>query len=90
MNGTITMPDGTELPLTAIALSTLKGQISGTCRITPSVGAYVRQQAREEGLLKLADGRRAKIRLGGARPSNTGGKQEPADVFHFQLVEGWD
>jgi hypothetical protein len=90
MNGTITMPDGTELPLTAIALSTLKGQISGTCRITPTVGVYVRQHARDEGLLKLADGRRAKIRLGGARPSNTVGNQEPADVFHFQLVEGWD
>jgi hypothetical protein len=90
MNGTITMPDGTELPLSAISLSTSKGQVTGTCRITPTVGVYVRQHAREEGQLKLADGRQAKVRVGGARPSNTGGNQEPLDVFHFQLVEGWD
>ena len=89
MNGTITMPDGTELPLSAITLSTSKGLISGTCRITPTVGAYVRQHAREEGRLKLADGRRANVRVGGARPSNPGSHQEPMDVFHFQLVEGW-
>jgi hypothetical protein len=54
------------------------------------VGVYARQHAREEGQLKLADGRQAKVRVGGARPSNPGGDQEPLDVFHFQLVEGWD
>jgi len=90
MNGTLTMPDGTVILLTAIALQTTKGHIAGTCRITPTEGIYVRRQAREVGQLKLVDGRSAQVRLGGVRPSNPVNQQDPMDVFHFQFVEGWD
>lgn len=88
--GTITMPDGTAIRLTAVALSTTKGHIAGTAHISPTDGVYVRQHARETGHLKLADGRAAAVRLGGVRPSNPPPNQAPLDVFHFQLVEGWD
>jgi hypothetical protein len=90
MTGTITMPDGTVIPVTALMLNTIKGQIQATSRITPASGVYARQHAREEGHLKLADGRQAKVRLGGVRPSNPVPGQDPSEVFHFQLVEGWD
>jgi hypothetical protein len=90
MTGTITMPDGTEIPLTAIMLNTIKGQVQATGRITPASAVYTRQHAREEGQLQLADGRQARVRLGGVRPSNPVKDQDPTEVFHFQLVEGWD
>ena len=90
MNGTLTLPDGTELPLTAITLRTIKGRMEGTGRLTPSAGSVARQHARAEGLLHLADGRGALVRVGGVRPSQTGNNQEPMDVFHFQLVDSWD
>jgi len=90
MTGTLTMPDGTELLLTAITLRTIKGRIEGTGRLTATAGAYARQQARAEGQLHLADGRSARVRVGGVRPSNPVNNQEPMEVFHFQLVAGWD
>jgi hypothetical protein len=90
MTGTLTMPDGTALLLSAVTLRTIKGNIEGTARITPAHGVYARQHARETGQLRLEDGRSATVRLGGVRPSNPVPHQEPLDVFHFQLVAGWD
>lgn len=90
MDGTLTLPDGTELLLTAITLRTIKGRIEGTCRLAPGAGLSARQHARAEGQLHLADGRSATVRVGGVRPRQPVSNQEPMDVFHFQFVAGWD
>ena len=90
MTGTLTLPDGTAIPLSAITLTTTKGLIAGTAQIDPLDGAAVRAHARATGQLKLADGRSASVRVGGTRPGLPGPSRDAPDVFHFQLPDGWD
>ncbi len=90
MTGTLTLPDGIAIPLSAITLTTTKGLIAGTAQINPLDAEAVRAHARATGQLKLEDGRSAPLRVGGVRPGLHGQSQEAPDVFHFQLTEGWN